>query len=97
MERIRLTHAFRRYWAAELWGDVFNSLLNLPDARTRPPCARLAQRILDHLAAHPGLQQRAQAELAQQASRPPLACVSRVVVFRFLNCIWQMLCVVLRR
>lgn len=52
---------------------MFDSLLNLPDARARPPCARLAQRILDHLAAHPGLQQRAQAELAQQASQLPLA------------------------
>ena len=68
---MRLRHAFRRYWAVELWSDVFDSLLNLPDARTRPPCARLAQRIVDHLAEHPGLQQRAQAELAQQASRPP--------------------------
>lgn len=78
MERIRLRHAFRRYWAAELWGDVFDSLLKLPDARTRPPCARLAQRILDHLAAHPGLQQRVQAELAQQASRLPGTSLAHV-------------------
>ncbi|KAK9822716.1 hypothetical protein WJX81_007865 [Elliptochloris bilobata] len=68
-ERVRLRHAFRRYWATELWGEVFDSLLNPTDKGAPPPCALLLQHISEHLAANPALQQRAQAELTRQGCR----------------------------
>lgn len=70
MERLRLRHPFRRYWAVQLWGEVFETLLHLPDPCAPPPCALLQQRICAHMAAHPALQQRAQADLIQQAGCP---------------------------
>jgi checkpoint serine/threonine-protein kinase len=48
--RLRIKAAFRRYWAEEVWGEFFSTLLNHVDDAAPPPWEALALRFEAHLA-----------------------------------------------
>jgi hypothetical protein len=65
---LRLRQGWKRYWAQELWGDFFTTLLNHTSAAEPPPIRQLLRRFEDHLARNPAVVRKLQTELRKVVS-----------------------------
>ena len=69
---LRLRQGFKRYWAQDLWGAFFSTLLNHTGSTRPPPAAQLLHQFEMYLERTPAAQRKLQSELRRVVS---LQCI----------------------
>ena len=65
---LRLRQGLKRYWAQDLWGAFFCTLLNHTSSTRPPPANQLLQQFESYLAGTPAVQRKLQSELQRVVS-----------------------------